>query len=766
MILRAATGLFFLLCPSVLAQEEPKDVLEGHSYHGEAFNEGPRQSAYLMGNTGNISFPVTTEDPDVEAFIVQGLGQVHGFWYFEAERSFRQAAALEPDCAMAYWGMALANVNNQKRAYSFAREAFERRESVSPREKLYIEAMARYYGADKEPELDEDGEEKPYEAPKGDDNKKRASRYIEDLETIVWEYPDDIEAKALLVNELWLNTRKGLPISSKQANEALIQQIFDANPMHPTHHYRIHLWDRKETSKWTVESAARIGPSAPGIAHMWHMGGHVFAQLGRHDDAAWQQEASARTDHAFMMRDWVLPDQIHNFAHNNEWLTRSLRSVGRVREAIDLAKNMIELPRHPLYNTLLKRGCSTTYGRQRLLEVLELFEQWDELLALTETMYLEPTRVPEQEARRLWAIARAHHGLGDLDAALAQRPAFERLQAEMKARRVLGKAFGGVELSKRDFDRADRDIEKYLEALTALEELTRGEAEKGLEALEKTRLLGNDHLSRLAFEAGLKEKAEELAKKAIERQDGVAYPHANLAWILHELGQEEEAMKELEAVREISARFDLDMPVFQRLAPLAEAAGHSEDWRVDYVLPDDVGDRTNVADLGPFRWSPITAPNWSLKDGFGQTTSLAAYHGRPVIVIFFLGFGCVHCVEQLNAFNPVADRFQKAGIELVAIGTDSQEQLFVSQKDDSSAEKFAFPIVANPDLEVFKQYRSFDDFEDQPLHGTFLIDEQGRVRWMDVSYEPFMDHQFLLAEAKRLLAVPMPEDAAASGGPE
>merc|ERR1711969_126026 len=110
--------------------------------------------------------------------------------------------------------------------------------------------------------------------------------------------------------------------------------------MHPAHHYQIHLWDSKSTADRAVPAAARSGQSAPGIAHMWHMGGHIWWQLGRRADSAWAQEASARVDHAHMMRDRVLPDEIHNYAHNNEWLTRSLRSVGRVPEALDLAKNM------------------------------------------------------------------------------------------------------------------------------------------------------------------------------------------------------------------------------------------------------------------------------------------------------------------------------------------------------------------------------------------------------------------------------------------
>src|SRR5690606_15653363 len=109
--------------------------------------------------------------------------------------------------------------------------------------------------------------------------------------------------------QLWLDQREGgRRISSKQANQALLDQVFAANPMHPAHHYVVHLWDTDATASRAVHSAAVIGHSAPGIAHMWHMGGHVWARLDRHADAAWLQEASARVDHAHMMRDSVMPD--------------------------------------------------------------------------------------------------------------------------------------------------------------------------------------------------------------------------------------------------------------------------------------------------------------------------------------------------------------------------------------------------------------------------------------------------------------------------
>jgi hypothetical protein len=71
------------------------DDAPGHSLHGEAFDEGPRQAAVLMEGMPKIDFPITTKSPEAQKFFTQGVAQQHGFWYFEAERSHRQASALD-----------------------------------------------------------------------------------------------------------------------------------------------------------------------------------------------------------------------------------------------------------------------------------------------------------------------------------------------------------------------------------------------------------------------------------------------------------------------------------------------------------------------------------------------------------------------------------------------------------------------------------------------------------------------------------------------
>ena len=135
----------------------------------------------------------------------------------------------------------------------------------------------------------------------------------------------------------------------------------------------------------------------------------------------------------------------------------------------------------------------------------------------------------------------------------------------------------------------------------------------------------------------------------------------------------------------------------------------------------------------------------------GKPLSFDRFRGKPVVMIMYLGSGCLHCVEQLQKFAPLTKQYEEAGISIVGISSEPLDTLTTSLAKLSPKEPITFPLGADPEYVVFKEYRAYDDFEKMPLHATYLIDGEGQVRWHDVSYEPFTDAQFLLDEAKRLL---------------
>jgi peroxiredoxin len=751
-----------VLLPPASAADTPA----GHSMHGDAFNEGPRQAAYLMGGTGRVHLPVTTRSTEAQKFFNQGIGQLHGFWYFEAERSFRQAAALDPGCAMAYWGMAMANNNNAKRARGFIVEAIERKSSVSPREQRWIDALAAYRSDDKAPD------------------KKRREAYLAALAALAKDFPDDLEAKAFWAHLQWESSSKGVPIKDKFTVDKTLREVLDVEPLHPVHHYRIHLWDEARATN-ALDSAAANGSAASACAHMWHMSGHTYSKLKRYSDAAWQQEASARTDHAYMMANRVMPDQIHNFAHNNEWLIRNFNHLGAVDRAIDLARNMAELPRHPKFNTLTKG--SANYGYQRLLETLVRYELWDDLITFTRTVYLEPVDDPGHATRRARALGIAHAHRGELGAIESQLVALEALRQQ-----ALEKAKTTAKASEEKKDEASdaeyKEDEKSEEAKAddakdessakpaakpaqrrgapasptaamdnALAELRgwlalkRGDLKPAREEFAKSKDLPKERLAQIEWQLGDKAKAEKTAKDAMKAAENQVQPLANYIDLAYRNGSYEDAYYHFFGLRDLCAEADLDAPILQRLASVARELKFPADWRPKLERPEDFGKRPPLDKLGPFRWQPQPALAWSLPGVDGRKVALRDYRGRPVLVIFYLGHGCAHCIQQLNAFAPVVKDFAEAGIAIVAISTDSVEGLARTFEMTEIKEKFPFPVVSDEKLKVFKEYRCYDDFEKMPLHGTFLVDGEGLVRWQDISYQPFMETKFLLGEAQRLL---------------
>lgn len=731
----------------------------GHSMHGEAFNEGPRGAAVLMPGMPGVHFPITSTNTLAQAFFDQGVGQLHGFWYFEAERSFRQVALLDSNCAMALWGMAMANVNNPSRAKDFIERAVAMKSQASEREVRWIDALANF-------RRDKDGNNDRPE-------KDRRREYIRALESLVQDFPDDVEARAFLAFQIWDNAGFGnerpLAINSHQSVDALLDGVFARSPNHPAHHYRIHLWDGEKPVR-ALGSAAKGGPSGPGIAHLWHMPGHTYDKLQRYADAAWQQEASARVDHAHMIRARILPDQIHNYAHNQEWLSRSLSHLGRATEAADIARNLTELPRHPKWNHLGKGGSSSTYGRTRLSGALLKWELWDRAMMEAETGHLEATDNREHEALRLFTLGYARlqktgttNGVGEVIAALETlraSTAVERAKAadaaESKARkanknrdeigRAMAEAMLAYEKDTLPVDEAVAELRGWLAAFSQA-------PDEAKEFLDQAKRMPKTRLAYAWLKAGNLEAAEKAARDAAATSTNQLHELAVRCDVLWQVGKTNEAKEAFASVRAAAGVAEPGLPVLKRLQAVADALGIAGDWRNPYPVPTDIGSRPPLDTLGPRFWEPYQAPAWRFVQGDGSALSSTEFAGRPHLLIFYLGHGCPHCIEQLKAFGPAATDFAAAGIPIVAISLDAPEDLPWTARRAGTDGKTPFPVVSDESKAGFKAFGAYDDFEERPLHGTYLVDAAGRVRWQDIGAEPYTDVKFLLAEAKRLLGM-------------
>jgi peroxiredoxin len=719
-MLASAASLLFG-APRLLGDEPPRPTnsassanpaipAPGHSVHGEPFNEGPRHAAYLMAGMGKSRFPVTTRVSEAQAFFDQGVAQLHSFFYFEAERSFRQAARLDPGCAMTYWGMAMANVNNPRRAREFLKEARKKAGpgTISRREQLYLEALEAFF-------------------KDGANARTHQQDLLRGLEAIVQEFPDDIDARAWMVMVAWQSIGGGSV--SRQSLDIVLDTVLQVEPMHPgAHHYRIHLWDGVKPIR-AEKSAALYARSAPGIAHAWHMPGHTYTGLKRYADAAYQQEGSARVDHAYMFRDRVMPFEIHNYAHNNQWLCTSYSHIGRVRDAIAVARNLAEQPRDPQKNGPNDGGSAQRYGRLRWSEMLARYELWDDLIAANASGALDWASIPQEQVQRAYTLGLAYAARGDA-ARLAEQVAALRKLTTSEAKAAL------AELEGRQL-------------------LARGEVGPAFEQFAKASLrpeaLARAHLAARNF--GF---AESEAKKAAERDPEQVAPLAGYVEILQAVGKEKEARDAYARLVPVARWADRDLPIFRRLDAIVARWKADASWKAPEASPAPSGgsdetaiNRIDLTTLGPLTWTPFPAEPLAGTDTNGRPWSLAAHKGRIVLVLFFLGGKCAHCMQQLQVFGKEYDALVKLGVDSVAVSTDDLETT-KRLKNNQEGVKFPMPMIADPKFEAFRRYRAYDDFESQPLHGSFLIDAQGNVRFQRISADPFLDVEFIKAEAARV----------------
>src|SRR5882724_5277859 len=275
--------------------------------------------------------------------------------------------------------------------------------------------------------------------------------------------------------------------------------------------------------------------------------------------------------------------------------------------------------------------------------------------------------------------------------------------------------------------RLDR-VDKYRDELAIWWSLAEGQTNEARRLLDDSAGLPVEQRARMWQSLGDRTNTVKLAREIADTSTNQAPDLALAAALLWQAGKTNAAIKSFKQLRAISSRFDLETPIFARLSPIAKNLGLPLDWRIPPPKKKDTGKRPSLDSLGPFRWEPYTAPAWTLTDAAGQQRSLADYKGRPVLVVFYLGAGCKHCVEQIALLNTDGKEFEALGISIIAISTESSAGQGKSTAKPKSSD-FRFPIVSDKSLRTFKAYGAYDDFEQMPLHGTFLVDGKGRVRW-------------------------------------
>jgi len=384
----------------------------------DSSNGAPSLPAKLLTGQGQAAFPITTRNPEAQKFFEQGIAQMHSFWAREAERSFLQAAALDPDAPMPWWGVAMVAAGDYRphfqlvrdknaapkgmtpplqRAVDAAKKAQTLANNGSVRERAYINSIA----ARRQSPLDDAAAD---------------AAYVAGLRAILAQYPDEVEAATYLA----LHLMDGFLTPSRQARPGsmeavrILKDLAVRVPNHPgVHHYVIHGWEGSSFAKDAWSSCERYTALVPEIPHALHMPGHIYSQTGKLREAAASFVSAGQLERAFMKADPGYGNLHHG--HNIHYLAVVQAAAGSYDDALQSARELLAFKESTAEAKQLDNS-RTAYrqGWFALLRTLVWGERWD---ALLDPASLPVIAKPREQAWTHWARGLAYAAKGDVDRA-------------------------------------------------------------------------------------------------------------------------------------------------------------------------------------------------------------------------------------------------------------------------------------------------------------------------------------------------------------
>ena len=220
----------------------------------------------------------TTCSPTVSKTFDIGLALLHNFWYPRALLQFELIITADPRCAIAYWGAAMTynhpywdppTNSDERKAWALVQQGMKAKE-MSPREKMYLDAVAALY-------------RNGGEGSRAD----RGTAYMNKMAAIYARYPDD-ETKLFYALSILDTLEEGSPWSAQQELAAnLIEQVYADDPRNPgALHYMIHAYDDPVHASQGLKAARGYAEAAPAVPHALHMPSHIFTRLGYWDESA------------------------------------------------------------------------------------------------------------------------------------------------------------------------------------------------------------------------------------------------------------------------------------------------------------------------------------------------------------------------------------------------------------------------------------------------------------------------------------------------
>lgn len=505
----------------------------------------------LYLNLGELHYPITTNVPVAQRYFDQGLRLYYAFNHQEAIRSFQEGARIDPDCAMCYWGIALAygpNINAPmdadagRLAYAALQQAVRRENRVSERERALLRALATRYAT--EPPVD---------------RAELDSAYARAMADVVQRFPDDLEAKTLYAESLmdlspwdyWTSDGKPKPNTTKLLSH--LEQVLAADPNHlGANHFYIHAVEAVQPER-AIEAAKQLAGLMPGAGHLVHMPGHIHIRVGRYEDAIKVNEHAVHADEAYI-RDHSPVTGIYvlgYYPHNYDFLAFAASMIGREKQAVSAADKIASMAPKELLRE--QEMTFLQHHQTRNLQMRVRFGRWDELLSAD----APAEDLPHARAIWLYAHGRALAARGHFKAAeaavaqlqaIARDPHVKSLRLEFNTSgAVLGIAgevlAGHIAAAKGDLTHA---IDRLREAARREDALMYGEPPEWTVPVRQ-------ELGSLLLQAGRPNEAERVFREDLKRFPGNLWSQQGLAEALRSMNRGTEAEAIIERVRAIRA---------------------------------------------------------------------------------------------------------------------------------------------------------------------------------------------------------------------
>ena len=270
---------------------------------------------------GNLHFPISSHNPETQAWFDQAINLVYDFWDYEANRAFEQAIRTDPNCAICHWGLAesLGIHNGEAAGYAHYEltKAIALRPHADKRERLYIDASQ----AEEKASEDKDGQS-------GD------TVYVSILRKIVHKYSTDLTARIMLASAVSDGYDDGKPRKGKQESLALLQEALRQSPdSSAANHLWIHAVEASPHPEQALQSSDALARLAPNSGHMTHMPGHIFFRTGNYERAQVSFDLSTSVDEAYMQSQHVAVDDDWNYVHNLMYSIANLLEQGKMDQA-------------------------------------------------------------------------------------------------------------------------------------------------------------------------------------------------------------------------------------------------------------------------------------------------------------------------------------------------------------------------------------------------------------------------------------------------